>query len=127
MKKILFGLIATVMFSLNGNAQKIVSGKISNGKDLIDIPTEIASNLSYKADSSEFTTINKYSETLKGNVSITFDSKNKLVSILYPSSKPLSKAVIGPIKDCYKDCMKGSGGGSESGSWLCYWMCITGI
>ena len=123
MKKLFFGLIATVMLCSSVNAQKIESGKISNGKESIDIPKEVVSELKYVENSSDFTTITKFSKSYDGNITLIVDSKNKVVAVVYPPSVSTSK--LGPIGRCFKGC--NAGGSSESGAWLCYWVCITGI
>ena len=123
MKKFIFGLIATVMFGFVGNAQNVISGKISNGKDVIDLPQEVVSSLKYDIKSDEFSTISKYSKTYQGIVYLVVDTKNLIVGVVLPPT--VSKAAMGPILNCFKDCNRG--GGSESGAWLCYYLCLTGL
>lgn len=91
MKKIFFGIIATVFMCLNATAQenKIVSGKISVGGELIDLPKEVKSELEYKQNSSEFIKYERYSEEFKGIV--VTDSKNNIVSITLPPETPTEK------------------------------------
>jgi hypothetical protein len=122
MKKLVFGLIATVMFGFVGSAQSL-DGKIASGNETIDIPIEVRSLMKFDLKSQEFTQYVKYSEKLKGEVVLILDSKNKVVRATLPVG--FAKAALGPIGKCLKDCM--GGGSSESGAWLCYWVCITGI
>lgn len=125
MKKILFGLIATVLFSIAGNAQtsKLIQGKMISGTEQIDLEPEILSSLKYSASSSDFITSTRYSEKLNGVVTVVTDNKNKVVGIILPTG--LNSAKMGPIAKCMKGCMGDSG--SESGAWLCYWVCIWGL
>jgi hypothetical protein len=125
MKNLLFGIIATVLFSFTGNAQvgNIVSGKVSSGTSTVDIPLSLKSDLVYSKGSTEFTVFTKYSEKYKGDVTTILDRKYKIVAIILPNDT-LTQQKLGPIGRCFSDC---NSGGSETGAFLCYWCCVTGI
>jgi hypothetical protein len=115
MKNLLFGLIATfvVNFSFFAQETKIEIGKITSGSIKMDLPIEIISTSLYKENSSEFTKTTRYSETLKGDVVVITDLKNKFVSITLPLNTPAEK--VSPIANCIKDCWS---------NWNCFWDCL---
>lgn len=121
MKKLLFGLIATVMFFEISSAQenKIISGKISSGTTTSDLPLELKSALTYKINSQEFTTHQHYDKGLNGNITIIVDSKNLIVGITLPLDTSTEK--IASIGKCLKNSFWGNGSG-----WDGFWDCISG-
>lgn len=116
MKNFLFSLLATVFFSNFFFAQemKIVSGKISSGIESIDLPVEVKSDHVFKTESTEFTKHVRYSETLKGEVLIVTDSKDKIVAITVPSTTSMER--IKNIFKCVKEAIWGTSG---MGFWDC--------
>lgn len=94
MKKLLFGLFATVLFYNFSAAQelKINSGKITSTISEIELPKEVKSELSYKTENSEFIIYQRYSEELKGNVTLVTDSSKRVVSLHIDA--PVSQEVL---------------------------------
>lgn len=92
---------------------KLISGKILAGTSSIDIPTEVKSQLIFKENSSEFIKIQRFSETLKGTITVISDSNNKFVGIILPDATSNSKMVS--IGECIKKCWK---------DWNCFWDCM---
>ena len=119
MKKLLFGLIATVLFSSASLAQdaEIVSGKINANTTSVDIPSELKSDLNYKTNSEEFITHKHYYVAIKGDITIITDSKNQIVAVTLPVGTSEEK-VRGIVK-CFKNAFWGDGGG-----WSGFWDCV---
>lgn len=94
MKKIIFGIFATLSLCQTINAQdlKAVSGRISYGDQYLELPTEMKSDKIYSANSAEFLKIEAYSEELNGSIIILTDSKQQIIGITLPPTTTAEKA-----------------------------------
>jgi hypothetical protein len=121
MKKLIFGLIATAIFSFTSFAQEriIISGKISTNSFSLDIPLEVKSNLKYQVDSYEFTITERYIENLKGYVTIITDSKNNVVAVTLPPATTFERARS--IGKCFTTGFWSNEGGT---GWPGFWNCL---
>ena len=119
MKKLLFGLLATLFMANLSFAQdsEIVSGKINANTMSVDIPLEIKSNLIYKTNSEEFIIHKHYYTEIKGYVTIITDSKNQVVAVTLPVGTSTEK--VRGIGKCFKNAFWGDGGG-----WNGFWDCV---
>lgn len=116
MKKIIIIFILTFANHYFTWAQenKFISGKIIAGTTSIAIPTEVKSELTYKANSTEFIKYERFSEKMNGTIYIIADSKDKIVAVILPESANK----FTPVK-CFKSSFWGSGSG-----WSGFWDCI---
>ena len=119
MKKLILGMFATVLFSTFASAQdaEIISGKINSGKTSADIPTELKSDLIYKANSSEFVVHKHYYEDIKGDITVITDSNDRVVAVTLPTETSEEKARS--IVKCFKNAFWGEGSG-----WSGFWDCV---
>jgi hypothetical protein len=118
MKNLLFSLIANVLIMpiCKGQESKIISGKITIGSTITEIPGEIKSDLEYIIDSSDFIKHERFAENLGGYVTVISDNRDKIVAVVFPVTSATSK--MNPLK-CFKTNFWGSGGG-----WSGFWDCI---
>lgn len=98
--------------------KNLVSGKISIGIELIDIPKEIKSDVAYVIDSKNQTIYKRFSEILKGNVIVVTDLKNKVITAYIPEAGRQS-----PVLRCFNASFGPSGDGS---GWGGFWDCLFG-
>jgi len=92
MKKLIFGLIATIIISFNSFAQesKIISSSFSQSKSDVEIPSELKSkNVWTEENADQFVTFSVYKKEYQAFISITLDLKDpenvKIASINIPN------------------------------------------
>ena len=119
MKKLVLGLLATVLFLNFTSAQdtEIISGKINSKEYTVDLPSELRSDLEYKSESQEFIIYKHYYTELKGYITIITDSNDRVVAIALPTTT--SEARFRNIVKCIKNAFWGNGSG-----WGGYWDCV---
>lgn len=119
MKNLLFVLLTSVVFSnfVYSQDADIISGKINTNKASFEIPADLKSNLTYKANSEEFVIHKHYYEELKGSITVITDSNDKVVAVTLPVST--SEARLRDIVKCFKAAFWGNGGG-----WDGFWDCV---
>lgn len=119
MKKLVFGLLATVLFAniLSAQDGDIVSGKINANTFSIDIPSEFKSNVVYKSESEEFVIHKHYFSDLKGYMTVITDSNEKVVAVTLPTTTTAER--IRKIGKCFKRAFWGEGTG-----WSGFWDCV---
>lgn len=102
MKKIIFGIFATLFLCQSINAQdlKVVSGRISYGDQYIELPTEMKSDKIFSANSSDFLKTEAYSEELNGSIIIFTDSKQQIIGITLPPTTTAEK--VTKYYTCFK-------------------------
>jgi hypothetical protein len=119
MKKLVLGVIATVLFANFASAQDadIVSGKISSKSFTADIPIELKSDVVYKSESEEFVIHKHYYADLKGYITVITDSRDKVVAVTLPTTT--SEARLRDVVKCFKNAFWGDGTG-----WSGFWDCV---
>ena len=119
MKKLLFGLIATIMFGFVGNAQVTKAGTcLPQGNSTVLIPSEIKSPIANA--SNEVSYLSAFSKKYNGFVTVAFDTNFQIVEITAPKNSVDQvnvnlKAKLGPMAQCVKDC---------GGTWVCGAACL---
>lgn len=123
MKKHFKNLTLLLLFastSIFAQEKNLISGKVLVGTKQFEIPAEVKSNKIFKLDSREFTMYKRFSESLKENVIVVTDSKNKIVCAYLPTSTPDPQA---RIFKCFQQGFWNHNGGT---GWGGFWDCMFG-